>query len=80
MPAAGTGAPPGHANPAQLHLFLGIALVVTAAAMGVTRYLTRGLAPDPASLITFIMASSSKGPASLRRSATFSKARRSLAW
>ena len=56
MPSVGTGAPPRRANPAQLHLFLGIGLVVTAAALGVTRYLTSGLAPDPASLITFIMA------------------------
>jgi len=56
MPVAGTGAPPRQSNPAQLHLFLGIGLVVTAAALGVTRYLTSGLAPDPASLITFIMA------------------------
>jgi len=45
MPSVGTGAPPRRANTAQLHLFLGIGLVVTAAALGVTRYLTSGLAP-----------------------------------
>ena len=44
------------ANPAQLHLFLGIGLVVTAGALGVTRYMTSALAPDPTTLITYILA------------------------
>ena len=56
MPAVGTGTPAPQANPALLHRVLGIGLVVTAAALGVTRYLTSGLTPDPTSLITFILA------------------------
>ena len=54
MPTEGTV--PTSVNPAQLHLFLGIGLVVTAGALGITRYLTSGLTPDPVTLITYVMA------------------------
>lgn len=46
---------PSQGNPAQLHLFLGIGLVVTAGALGVTRYLTSGLTAEPVTLITYIL-------------------------
>jgi hypothetical protein len=55
-PTGTTSGPKGQpANPAQLHLFLGIGLVVTAGALGVTRYLTSGLAPEPVTLMTYIL-------------------------
>ena len=53
MPTEGTV--PTSGNPAQLHLFLGIGLVVTAGALGMTRYLTSGLAAEPVTLITYIL-------------------------
>lgn len=56
---------PSQGNPSQLHLFLGIGLVVTAGALGVTRYLTSGLAPNPVTLITYIMAGVSVAMASV---------------
>ena len=43
------------ANPAPLHLFLGIGLILTVGALAVTRYLTSGLTPDPITLITYIL-------------------------
>ena len=56
MPAVGTGTQSPQANPALLHRFLGIGLVVTVAALGVTRYLTSGLTPDPVTLLTYVLA------------------------
>ena len=56
MSVVGTGTQPPQANHALLHRFLGIGLVVTAAALGVTRYLTTGLTPDPYTLLTYLLA------------------------
>ena len=55
-PTGTTSGQRGQANSAQLHLFLGIGLIVTAGALGVTRYLTSGLTPDPTTLMSYILA------------------------
>ena len=56
MSPVGVVTPSPQANSAQLHMFLGIGLVFTAGALAVTRYLTSGLAADPTTLITYMLA------------------------